>query len=345
VSLTSRVSTPRVSVVIVAYGPDPWLARSVQAVLDSVGVDADVVLVDNGGTEGAADALASRPGVTLVRPGTNVGFATGVNLGVAASQADLVALVNPDALVEPDALAELVAVAQRPEVGLATASVRLADRPDRLNSAGNDIHFLGVSWSGHFDEPAADHDQPQAVTAASGAALAARRQVWDALGGLADELFAYYEDADLSLRCWQRGWEVVFVPSAVVVHRYEFSRNPVKYRLLERNRLTMVLTEFGPRHLALVAPALAGLELAMIGYAASDGWLGSKLAAYRWLWRHRGWIRARRRRIQAARVVPERDLVWLYAEHLQPGNLATPSALVPVDRVLRAYWRIVRRFI
>jgi GT2 family glycosyltransferase len=329
----------------VAYGPDPWLGRSVQAVLDSSGVEADVVLVDNGGTQGAVDALEGRSGVTVVRPGGNVGFARGCNLGVAASTAPLVALVNPDAIVEPDALAELAAVAERAEVGLATASVRLADRPDRLNSAGNDIHFLGVSWSGRFDEPAADHDRQEPVTAASGAGMAARREVWDELGGLEEELFAYYEDADLSLRCWQRGWQVIYVPTAVVVHRYEFSRNQVKFRLLERNRLTMVLTEFGPRHLALVAPALAVLEVGMIGYAAADGWLGAKLSAYRWLWTHRRWLRQRRRRLQAARVVPEHELTWLFADHLQPGNLPPPRALVPLDRVLRAYWRLVRRLV
>ena len=160
--------------------------------------------------------------------------------------------------------------------------------------------------------------------------MAARREVWDELGGLEEELFAYYEDADLSLRCWQRGWQVIYVPTAVVVHRYEFSRNPVKFRLLERNRLTMVLTEFGPRHLALVAPALAVLEVGMIGYAAADGWLGAKLSAYGWLWRHRGWLRQRRRpRCRRRGVVPEHELAWLFADHLQPGNLPPPGPWCP----------------
>ncbi len=341
----SGTAEPEVTVVIVAYGPDPWLGRSVQAALDSRGVEVEVVLVDNGGTEGGVEAWGDHPRVTVVAPGTNLGFAAGCNLGVSAASAPLVALVNPDALVAPEALAELAAAARRPEVGLATASVRLADHPDRLNSAGNDIHFLGVSWSGRFDEPALDHDRQEPVTAASGTGLMARRQVWEALGGLAPAFFAYYEDADLSLRCWHQGWEVVYVPTAVVEHRYEFSRNPVKFRLLERNRLAMVLTEFGPRHLVVVAPALAALEVAMVGYAASDGWLRPKLGAYRWLWRHRAWLRQRRRQVQQARVVPERELVWLFSDRLQPANRPPPAALLPLDRVLRAYWRLVRRLI
>jgi GT2 family glycosyltransferase len=336
---------PRISVVIVAYGADPWLERSVEALLGSVGVAVDVVIVDNGGTDGMVDALEDRKDVSVVRSGVNVGFAAGCNFGVAASTAPFVALVNPDALVEPDALAELVAVAARPEVGLATASVRLADRPDRLNSAGNDVHFLGVSWSGRFDEPAADHDHEERVTAASGAALACRREIWEELGGFAAELFAYYEDADLSLRCWERGWSVVYVPTAVVAHRYEFSRNPIKYRLLERNRLAMVITCFGPRQLVLGAPAFAALEVGMIGYAAIDGWLGAKLLAYVWLFRQRRWLRTRRAQLQADRTVSEADLAWLFADHLQPANLPPPRALVPLDRVLRAYWRLIRRFL
>ena len=332
-----------VDVVVVAFGPEPWLPRAVDAALGSIGVEARVVLVDNGGTEGAVDELAGRDGVTVVRPGRNTGFAEGCDLGVAAGTAPLVALVNPDAVVEPGALAALAAVARRPEVGLATASVRLADRPERLNSAGNDIHFLGLSWSGCFDEPAADHDRPRDVTGASGAGMMVRRDVWEALGGFDPEFFAYHEDADLSLRCWHHGWAVRYVPEAVVHHRYEFSRNGAKFGLIERNRLAMVLTTFGPRQLALTAPALVALELVMVAFAARQGWVGAKLDGYRWLVGHRGWLRRRRRRLQAERRVSEAEMAPRFVERLQAGNFDAPSWFAPFDRLLAAYWRLVRR--
>ena len=63
----------------------------------------------------------------------------------------------------------------------------------------------------------------------------------------------------------------------------------------------------------------------MIGYAAADGWLGPKLSAYRWLWRHRGWLRRRRRRCRPARRGPRAELTRLFADHLQPGNLPPPA--------------------
>ncbi len=336
----------RVSAVVVAYGPEEWLERSVRALLDSTGVLVDVVLVDNDGGSGPiVDELARLDRVQLIRPGTNVGFASGCNIGAAANDLPFVALVNPDAVVAPDALAELVAVARRPEVGIATASVRLADHPDRLNSAGNIVHFLGLSWSGYFDEPAADHPDQREVTSASGAGLLCRREVWDALGGFADEFFAYCEDADLSLRAWLRGWSVVYVPTALVTHRYEFSRNPVKYRLLERNRVIMTWSCFGPRHLLVVAPLLFALEAGTLLLAAKQGWWREKFAGYWWLVRHLSWLRRRRNEVQSTRTRSERDQVRLFNAHLDPANLELPAAVAPVDRILAGYWRVAQRLL
>jgi GT2 family glycosyltransferase len=336
---------PQVAAVVVAYGPEDWLERSIKALLASEGADVTVVLVDNGGTEGGVDRLESLDGVTVVRPGGNVGFATGCNLGVEASTEPFVALVNPDAIVEPRAIAELVAVASEPDVGIASASVRLADHPDLLNSGGNMVHYLGMSWSGYFNEAAADHPERRVVAAASGCALACRREVWDALGGFCDEFFAYYEDADLSLRSWQRGWQVVYVPSAVVVHRYEFSRNPLKFKLLEKNRLIMMLSCFSARHLVLALPLLLGLEVGTLALGAKQGWLREKLASYVWLVRHLGWLRQRRRAVQAARTVRPGELTPLFAAELDPANLDLPAVLGPINKVLALYWRAIRRFI
>lgn len=338
-------ATPRVDVVVVAYGPEPWLDRCVEAALGSRDVDVRVVLVDNGGTEGRAERLGGLDGVTLVSPGDNVGFAKGCNLGAAVGEGDFVALVNPDAVVEPGALAALVEVAADDGVGIATGSIRLSDAPDRLNSAGNDIHYLGLSWSGSFDEPASSYPERREVTGASGAGLLCRREVWETLGGFDDEFFAYHEDADLSLRCWQRGLSIVYVPEAVVIHRYEFSRNTVKYHLVERNRLVMVLTAFGRRHLLMVAPALVGLELAMLVLAAAQGWLPEKLAGYRWLISNRRWLRERRGRLQGSRVVSEARLTPLFTARLDPANMQLPFGAGLADRLFVAYWWAARRFI
>ena len=70
-----------------------------------------------------------------------------------------------------------------------------------------------------------------------GAAMVLRRELWDELGGFEPRYFAYHEDVELCRRCWHRGLELVNVPGAVAVHRYEFGREPSKVYLSERNRL------------------------------------------------------------------------------------------------------------
>jgi GT2 family glycosyltransferase len=339
----------RVDVVIPAWGDDPWLERSVDSILASTGVDAAAIVVDNGNDAVTINRLAGRPRVTIVRPGTNLGFAGGCNAGAGAAAAeptsDVVAFLNQDAILEPEALAALAEVAMRPDVGIASASVRLADDPDRLNSAGNPVHFLGFCWSGAYGEPAANYRVEADIASAAGAAMALRRTVWDAVGGFAEEYFAYHEDTELSTRVRQRGLRVVYVPTAVVTHRYHFSRNAAKWYLLERNRLVFVLTTYERRTLLLVAPAALAVEVGMLLVAARAGWLRPKLKGWVWLVRHRKWVGERRRRLQAERVVGDRALAPRLATRFDAANMGIPGWIGPLDAGLAAYWWLARRML
>jgi GT2 family glycosyltransferase len=336
---------PQVSVVTVAHGAEPWLERSVGASLASRGVSVEVVLVDNGCTDGAVDRLAGREGVRVVRPGRNLGFAAGCNAGAAVARGTVLALVNPDAVVEPDALARLAAIALESGVGIATCSLRLAEDPELLNSAGNELHFLGLSWSGAYRAPAATRPRREPVAAASGAGMAIRRALWNGLDGFVPEFFAYQEDAELSLRVWQRGLSVEYVPDAVVVHRYEFSRNPRKFYLLDRNRLLLVLTLYEARTLALLAPLLLLQEAAMFAVALAQGWFPERLRSVGWVLRHAGWVRRRRRAVAAGRVLGDGDLAGLFATVVQPGNHPVPPWAVTAQAPLRLAWAVLRRLL
>ena len=333
---------PSVSTVVVVYGEEPWLAQCVISILRSEGVAVEVVLVENGGSEATIAELELLDGVRVIRPGRNTGFAGGCNLGVAGGASAFLALINPDATVDPDALRTLVAAAARPEIGVATASVRLADDPSLLNSAGNDINCLGLSWAGHFGEPALSFDAECDVASASGTGLVCRREHWEQLGGLSERFFAYYEDAEFSIRTWQRGLRVVFIPEAIVVHRYEFSRNPTKFLLLERNRLFMMLTCFDLRHLMAIAPLAAAMELGILLIAARDGWLRQKVRSYVEVAASLTWIRSRRSQVMADRLVTPHRFDDLLTTSLRPGNM--PGAHPPrlIEQLVALYWHLAR---
>lgn len=323
---------PSVTAVVLAYGDEPWLTDCIDALEASTGLARlDIVLVDNGVTGDKVAGLAGRERVTVLRPGRNLGFAGGCNLGADQATGDVIVFVNSDAVVAPDALAHLAAAALEPGVGIATGSIRLGHAPDRLNSGGNEVHLLGVGWAGAFGEPAADHGRRRTVASASGAGMAMARPTWQRIGGFRDRYFAYHEDAELSLRCWQRGLPVVFVPEATVVHHYEFSRNPNKLYLLERNRGIFVLTLYETRTLLLLAPFLLLFEVAVLAAALRDGWGGRKMAGWAWLVRHRRWVRQVRREVQSTRTVGDADLAHLFSVRIRPGHAALPRWLRPVE--------------
>jgi GT2 family glycosyltransferase len=338
---------PSVSVVVVAYGATPGLPACVERLLASVKVDIEVIVVDNGSTDGTVAEVAALPGVRVLAARGNVGFGGGCNRGVAASDRAFVAFVNPDVLVEPDALHRLIDEAGRPAVGIASASVRLQREPELMNSTGGAIHFLGLGWAEGYRQPvtSAAATRDHEVLAASGAAMAMRRERFLELGGFTEELFLYHEDAELSLRCWMHGWTVRYVAEAVVLHDYEFARNPRKLHLLERNRLILVLTCYSPRMLAAVAPALLVYEVGVLALAVAQGWAKEKVDGWSWLLTHAGWLRRRRHDVQAARRRDDAGLVPMFAARFTGGQVDLPKAIEPGDRLLGAYWRVVSRWL
>lgn len=336
---------PTVSAIVLAYRDEPWLERCVHALLQSKGVDVEVVLVDNGCTDGAVDRLAPTPGVTVLRPGGNLGFAGGCNAGAVLATGDFLALINGDLVVETDALSELVAYAEKPGVGVTQPSIRLSDDSSRLNSDGNEVHFLGFSWCGSFGEPATKRSSPRPITSVMGAAMVLRRELWVELGGFESRYFAYHEDVELCRRCWHRRLELVNVPSAVAVHRYEFSREASKLYLSERNRLLFVLTAYELRTLLLLALPFIAVEIAALVAAAATRTAGAKVAGWVWLLRNRRWIKERRRLLQSERLVPDAQLAHLFATRLQAGNFLLPERMKPLDALLSFYWFVARRFL
>jgi GT2 family glycosyltransferase len=332
--------TPTVGLVVLAWQEQPYLRECVTAALASTGVDVRLVVVDNGCRP--QDLPVDVAGVEILTPGRNTGFAGGCNLGVAALDTDFVALVNSDAVLAPDALAQLVAEAERPGVGPVMASIRLAEPPGLLNSAGNPVHLIGLSWAGGMDT-AETRTAPYDVTGASGACLLLASPVWKQLGGFDEAYFAYLEDSELSLRAWRLGLAARCVPTAIARHHYEFSRNAHKMYLLERNRLMMLATVWPSRALVLLAPVLLACEVLLLGYAAASGWGRGKLSGYAWLWRHRTHLRERRRLLQTERQVPDR--VWM--ARLTPAlDRSAFGPLTPFANVVfRAYWSLVRRLV
>jgi GT2 family glycosyltransferase len=318
------------------------LARCLRALHEDA-PDAEVIVVDNGGTDSELVAVEDHERWRLLEPSENLGFAAGCNFGAAEATSDVLIFLNPDTVVGPGALRRLARTLQDPSIGIAMARLRLLDRPELLNSGGAIVHVSGLAWAGRFGEPADDIRVLEDVAAASGAALAIRRDTFHELGGFTGELFMYQEDVELSWRAHLRGLRVVVDPGADIFHEYDFGRHSTKIALLERNRLIFVLTAYSLRLLLLLGPVLALGELAMLALAARRRWFRGKLGGWWWLLRHPLWLVRHRRDTTRLRRVRDRDLARFLTPVLDPKMVAVPGEVELLNRLLVPYWSLVRR--
>jgi GT2 family glycosyltransferase len=281
--------------------------------------------------------------VTVVSPGRNLGFAGGCNEGARHATADALVFLNPDTVVAPGALAALVGPLEDPAIGIVSARLRLLDRPEVLNSAGNEVHVTGIAWAGLYGEPAESVAELRDVAFPTGAAMAIRRELFEELDGFTEELFMYQEDLVLGWRVRLRGLRVVVNPEADVYHQYDFGRNPGKHYLLERNRLVFVLSSYSTRLLVLLGPVLVATEAAMLALAVKEGWTRDKLAGWAWLLQNAGWLRRHRRQTQRLRRVRDRELARFLSPVIAPAMIPVPSPVRAINPLVARYWSLVKK--
>ncbi|MDP9345677.1 MAG: glycosyltransferase family 2 protein [Actinomycetota bacterium] len=335
---------PGLAVVVVCHQSAAALGPTLRALGEQLRGGDELVVVDNASTDASVDATrAAAPDATVIETGANLGFASGCHIGVRATTAPLLLLLNPDALPAPGCLEALRAcAAQRPSWGAWQALVTMAGG-DLINTAGNVVHYLGFGWAGRCGEPVAIvGSAPTEVGFASGAALVVRREAWDAVGGFDERYFMYGEDLDLSLRLRLAGWGIGVQPAARVAHEYEFAKGDYKWFYLERNRWWTLVGDYPGRLLAVLAPALLAFEVALLLAAWRGGWLRAKLRAQAAVLRLLPAMLRRRRAIQATRAIGPGE----FAQHLE-ASLDSPflaaAGRIPGVRALQVgYWRIAR---
>jgi hypothetical protein len=337
-------SRSRASVIIVNYNAGATLRPCIESINAADFSDMEIILFDNASTDGSVEMVERYfPDVRIIRSAVNLGFSAANNAAALAARGEYLAFLNPDTLVEPGWLERLIAALERnPRAGLATPKILLLDDPERINTCGMSVHFTGLTLCRGMGAPREAFGAIEEVDAVSGAAFVMRSDLFTSLGGFDSALFMYMEDTDLSWRARLQGYRCIYVPDAIVYHRYTLRFGRLKVFYQERNRYLMLLKSLRWGTLPALLPALLLAEALTWAFVLlrERERMGNKVRAYAWIVRHWPAVMASRRRTQLARRVRDRDLLARCAVSLayeQTGdNLAARLAHIVFDPLFSA---------
>jgi N-acetylglucosaminyl-diphospho-decaprenol L-rhamnosyltransferase len=213
-------------IVIVAYNSVKVIGELLDSIPAAVdGLTYEIVVVDNGSTDGTPKLLAVRDDCQVIYS-VNTGYAGGINRGVrAGTSAEAILVLNPDVRLQEKSVPPLVAALSTPHTGIIVPQVRspsgVLERS--LRREPSPLRALGLNWTGipAFSEylgNASEYERPRIVDWALGAVMLMSRKCYDAVGGWDESFFLYSEETDLCLRARDVGFLTLYEPCSVAIH-------------------------------------------------------------------------------------------------------------------------------
>ncbi len=281
-----------VSIVIVNWKVKDLLRRCLASLYrETKGVEFETYVVDNDSRDGSVEMVAREfPQANIIANNRNVGFAAANNPAIASSRGDFVLLLNPDTELKDDAISAMVGYLRRnPHVGILGPNLANPDgtvqrsvrRFPTLASQALIMlklhHLFGMAGSlGRYFAADFEYGKAAPVDQVMGAAFMVRRSVLEAIGGLDERFFIWFEEVDFCKRAKDAGFQVWYAPVATVVHHggESFGQvfGPVKQRYFNASLLKYFRKHHGwaqAAALALLYPGSMALAWAVAAAAAA----------------------------------------------------------------------------
>jgi len=235
---------PLVSVIIVSYNSQPWLAECLSSLAAQSYPAVEIILVDNHSSDNtAAWTRTNHPDIRLIQLDQTVSLSQAINTGIQAAQGDYFLLLNADVRLDPDALSILVQTARsEQDVAAVAAKLILSWTPGFLNGIGNLVGAFGFGADiglGHLD--LGQFDQLTHLPSACFAAALLSRQAWEDIGPLDPGFPLYYEDSEWCYRARLLGYSILAAPKAIVYHAFGSRTSTSQDSSISPNRLQRVV--------------------------------------------------------------------------------------------------------
>ena len=308
--------SPSVSVIIPNWNGVEHLPICLDSLRRQTVGGAEVIVVDNGSTDGSLDLLERRyPEARLLPLGENRGFAGACNAGMRIARAAFVVLLNNDTEVDARWLEEVLAAFRRhPEAGMVASKMLLFDRRDTFHTAGDFYRVDGVPGNrGVWQRDERQYDREEYVFGACGGSAAYRRTMLEQVGLLDEAFFYSCEDVDLAWRAQLVGWRCVYAPRAIVYHKLSATGGGITASFYDGRNVIYVLVKDYPGDLWRRHWRAVLRRQLLLAVEALRAWRGAAARA-----RLRGQLAGlffgvprmlpKRRAVQRARVVDRRYL-------------------------------------
>lgn len=281
-----------VSVIVPVRNGREFVERLLRTLAAQTYPVAEVVVVDNGSDDGAAEA-AERLGARAVRMGFNAGFSRAVNRGIAECSSGWIAIVNSDVELEPGWLEHLMEAAGQPDAWFVAGKILSASRRDRIDGTWDALCRGGCAWRvGHGRPDGPEFSFCRPIWFAPGTASLFRAELFRRVGLLDEGFESYLEDVEFGLRCACLNYSGRYAPGAVAYHIGSATLgrwHPAVVRRISRNQVLLVAKYYPLRLLMrfawpiLVSQSLWGLPA--LRHGAFGAFLRGKLEG---MWRSSG---------------------------------------------------------
>lgn len=348
------------SACVVNYNGGELLSSVLDALLAQGPALAEILVVDNGSTDGSRDLVRREyPGIRLCELGENRGPGAARNAGYGKATHDHVLFVDNDVVLDPQCVRRLLrALHNDPSAVFAVPRVLSARRPEVMDFEGAQPHFTGLMCLEGRGRPRTEGaSEVRRTGSLITACFLVDRPRWGDVPLFDESFFIYLEDHDLGLRARLRGLGILAVPDATCRHgegtaglslRRTESYPSARAFLVMRNRWLILLKNFQARTLIVLAPVLLLFEIVQLGGALKKGWIRAWLRAVRSVLRNLPDIVRRRRAVQERRVMADRDLLVggeIPFTDLLHGDAVERAARRALNAVCLAFWPLAQRLL
>jgi GT2 family glycosyltransferase len=352
----------KIAVIAITYNGQEDIGEFLRGYMRHASSDATLIVVDNASSDATLDIVERTcPDAVLIKNTENGGYAGGARQGMEyaiAQGAEYIGVVNQDLRFTSRWLEPLVEYLDA-HTRCAGVQPRILLYPDteKINSYGNTIHYLGFGYTLGYQKHVQEYpcEDGRVLATCSGAAVLYRASALDAVGLIDERFFMYHEDSDLSWRLRLAGYDLALSCASTVYHRYEFSRSIKKFYYMERNRILMILKNYSPRALFLIAPMFLVMEAGMVGYSIAGTLFGTrdaltlkeKLRGYLYFFSPRAlaYIIRERRKIQKMRTVGDDVIIKLFCDTIEFQDIDNPVLRYIVNPIMRQYWSFIKRIV